>query len=76
MRKVDVSWLQAQMRGLGAELRHRDAGQLTEIYTSLRWRPAKQAIYALNRLWFQRVRRPGPAMGNILVFEKLTSQTL
>jgi ubiquinone/menaquinone biosynthesis C-methylase UbiE len=74
VRKVDVSWLEAQMRGLGAELRDRHAGQLTEIYTSLPWLPAKRAIYALNRLWFQRVRRPGPAMGNILVFEKASAR--
>ena len=26
------------------------------------------------RLWFQRVRRPGPAMGNILVFEKASGR--
>jgi ubiquinone/menaquinone biosynthesis C-methylase UbiE len=73
VRKVDMRWLIAEVARLGADLCAREAGQFTELYTSLPWRPAKRAIYALNQLWFNKIRRAESAMGNILVFEKRRS---
>lgn len=70
VRKTNMGWLRATMSRLGAPLKHRQAAQFTELYTSLPWRPARKAVVAFNALWFRRVRQAGLAMGNILVFEK------
>ncbi len=70
VRKTRMDWLVDEMAKHGAVLRHRQAGQFTEVYTSLPWRPAKRAVYAFNRWWFRVVRSPAWALGNILVFEK------
>jgi SAM-dependent methyltransferase len=69
-RQTDMTWLARHAAGLGLRLRTRMAGQFSEIYTLLPWRPARTAVHALNHLWFRWVRLPGPAFGNILMFQK------
>lgn len=66
----DIAWLVGRFRELGLALRTRVAGQLSESYVRVDSTPAKQAIHSVNRLWFKYVRWAGPALGNILVFER------
>lgn len=69
-RQTDMGWLVAEGERLGLRLKSRSAGQLTELYALAPWRPVRQAIHAVNNAWFRYVRLPGPAFGNILIFEK------
>lgn len=70
VRKTNMQWLIHYLNQLGAMLICREAGQFTEIYSVLPWRPARRVIYAWNYWWFEAIRHPGPALGNILIFEK------
>lgn len=69
-RHADIAWLVAEMASHGLRLRLRRAAQLSEIYAEPRLRRLERGVHALNSLWFDRVRRPGPAIGNLLVFER------
>ena len=68
---------QASMSGLvrafavrGVTLVTRRAGEFTELYTMIRWKPARRVVNWFNSIWFRRFRLPGPAFGNLLVFRK------
>jgi hypothetical protein len=41
-----------------------------EIYARVRWPWLRAVIHAVNNAWFSHVTAPGPAVGNILVFNK------
>jgi ubiquinone/menaquinone biosynthesis C-methylase UbiE len=69
-RHADLGWLVAEMASHGLSLRVRRAAQLSELYTRVRVPALASAIHALNTTWFRRVRWPGPALGNLLVFER------
>lgn len=69
-RQTDIGWLVAEADRLGLRLEHRVPGQFSELYVLAPWMPLKRLIHGFNDLWFRRVRRPGPAFGNILVFAK------
>lgn len=73
VRKTNIDWLVDFLAKRGARLAARHAGQLTELYTSLRPRALKRIVYRANRTWFDKGRSPGLALGNILVFEKSAS---
>jgi len=70
VRKTDIDWLVAFLAKRDARLTARHSGQLTEMYTSLRFRALKRIVYRANTAWFDSDGRPGLALGNILVFEK------
>jgi SAM-dependent methyltransferase len=70
VRKTNIDWLVGFLAKHDARLATRHAGQMTEIFTSLRPRALKRVVYRLNRTWFDRGGSPGLALGNILVFEK------
>ena len=69
-READVGWLVEEFARNGLVLMERRAGQLTELYTRTRARAMRTAIHALNRVWFERIRLPGPAFGNLLILRK------
>jgi 2-polyprenyl-3-methyl-5-hydroxy-6-metoxy-1,4-benzoquinol methylase len=69
VRKTDVGALIARCERTGLSLKGRIAGEFTQIYTRLPGKILKRAVYAFNRAYFRRG-FPGPALGNILVFEK------
>ena len=69
-RQVDMAWFIAEFDRLGLRLKTRIPGQFSELYAILPWGPARTAIHLLNHAWFHWIRRPGPAFGNILMFEK------
>lgn len=70
-RQTDVRWLIAECDRLGLRLKVREAGQFSELYVAVPWRPVKRFIHAVNTLWFRYIRLARPAFGNILIFEKL-----
>lgn len=69
-RETDIPWLISRCRQLGLASKQRRAGQFTEAYTRVPTRPLKKLVHLFNRFWFRLVRRPGPAFGNLLVFQK------
>ena len=69
-RQTDVASFVAMCDRLGLRLQTRIAGQFTELYALMPWRWLRRAIHGWNNAWFQYVQRPGPAYGNILIFEK------
>jgi hypothetical protein len=54
----------------GARLVSRRAGQFSELFTVLPWKPARSLVHAVNSLWFRWPALAGPAFGNLLVFRK------
>jgi hypothetical protein len=69
-RETDIPWLISRCRQLGLTPKQRRAGQFTEAYTRVPTRPLKKLVHLFNRFWFSAIRRPGPAFGNLLVFQK------
>jgi hypothetical protein len=45
-------------------------GQLSELYSYIPVARLAEMVHALNRVWFERVGRAGPAVGNVLLFQK------
>jgi hypothetical protein len=70
-RHADIGWLTRAFEQRGAKLVEHRAGQFSELFTRFKSKPMRRAIHAFNSLWFRRIRRPGPAFGNILVFRKV-----
>jgi ubiquinone/menaquinone biosynthesis C-methylase UbiE len=68
-RQANISWLIDRFRAGGLVLDKRVAGQFSESYT--RVPPAmKKLVHQFNRVWFERIKWSGPALGNILIFRK------
>ncbi len=72
-RQADIPWLIAEFRRHGLELVERRAGQFTEIYVLLPWKPLRMLVHAINNFWFRWVRLAGPAYGNLLVLQRTTA---
>lgn len=69
-RQTNMPWLIQECHRLGLNIKARMAGQFTELYVAVPWRPVKKLIHMFNNFWFEHVGWAGPAFGNILVFEK------
>ena len=69
-RQADIPWLVAEFEKHGLKLVQRRAGQFTEIYMIVPWKPVRLLIHVFNNLWFRLVRSAGVSYGNILVFER------
>ncbi len=69
-RETDIGWYIAECQRQGLALDARLPGQLSEIYVVTPWRFVRTLIHWTNRVWFQRIRRPGPAVANMLFFKK------
>jgi 2-polyprenyl-3-methyl-5-hydroxy-6-metoxy-1,4-benzoquinol methylase len=70
-RQADIPWLIAEFERHGLRLRERRAGQFTEIYMVLPWRPLRTLVHAFNNFWFRALPSfAGGAYGNILVFDR------
>jgi SAM-dependent methyltransferase len=73
-RQTDMPAFIAHCEGVGLGVKGRIAGQLTELYTLAPWRWMRRMIHGINAFWFRFVRLPGPAFGNIVMFEKRASR--
>lgn len=71
-RQSDVPRLVAEFEKGGLKLVSRRAGQFTEIYTRLPWKPIRDLVHGWNHFWFRWVCWGGAAFGNILTFVKPT----
>jgi SAM-dependent methyltransferase len=69
-RECDMRWLVQRLRALGLTLRKRVAGQFSESHVRVGSRAAKRFIHGVNGLWFTHIGWAGPALGNILIFER------
>jgi ubiquinone/menaquinone biosynthesis C-methylase UbiE len=69
-RQADVSWLIRSFEASGLKLNSRVAGQFSESYTRASAESFKNLVHRFNNFWFQQIKWPGPAFGNILLFHK------
>lgn len=69
-RQADIEWLIRSFEEHGLALERRIAGQFSEAYAMVSASPLKKLIHRLNLLWFEHVRLPRPAYGNILILQK------
>jgi ubiquinone/menaquinone biosynthesis C-methylase UbiE len=69
-RHANMKWLIVRFRDNGFTVRKRCAGQFTELYTKVSSHYLKNLIQRFNRFWFNVIRIPQPAFGNILILEK------
>ena len=69
-RQASIRWLIESFGREGLRLRSRTAGEFTDVYTRIGSAPVRRAIHRFDELWFTRIRRAGPAVGNILIFER------
>ena len=70
VRKTNMRFLESLLEKHGLRQVNRFAGQFTEAYTSMPWHPFKRLICRFNEWYFKYVGAPGPAVGNIVIFEK------
>lgn len=69
-RQADIGWLVREFERHGLKLEERRAGQFTEIFTVVPWRPVRLLIHAFNNAWFRAVRWSGLSFGVLLVFRR------
>jgi ubiquinone/menaquinone biosynthesis C-methylase UbiE len=69
-RRADIPWYIAEFERHGLKLIERRAGQFTEIYTVVPWKPVRALIHAFNNFWFRFIRWGGPSFGNIMVLQR------
>ncbi|MEW8052176.1 MAG: class I SAM-dependent methyltransferase [Candidatus Thiodiazotropha sp.] len=69
-RQANIDWLIKEFEKYGMELQTRRAGQFTELYWVVPTTVLKKLIHLVNKIWFKNIKSPGPAFGNILIFQK------
>ena len=70
LRSVKITWLVHEFQELGCTLVEHRAGQFSIFYTIVRYGLIYKLIQWLNTLWFNRIKNPYFASGNILIFKK------
>ena len=70
VRWTDIIWLVREFKGNGAGLHRRLAGQFSEAYSFLPGNLFKKIVHWKNKIYFNFIRIPQLAFGNILVFRK------
>lgn len=70
VRDTSIPWLIHAFAQEGCSLRRRIARQFTEHYVKFSNPLIIWMIHRFNKAWFRYVRLPGPAFGNIIIFEK------
>ncbi len=69
-RKADIGWTILAFEAHGTSCIGRYAGEFTEWYAETNRPLLRKLVHAFNRIWYSWIRAPGPAVANILVFEK------
>jgi SAM-dependent methyltransferase len=67
--QFNIGELERQLQLRGLKLTHRIVGEFSEIQRRVRG-PLRAMLLRLNNLWFRMRFPPGPAVTNLLVFEK------
>jgi ubiquinone/menaquinone biosynthesis C-methylase UbiE len=71
-RQADIPWLIREFEKHGLKLQKRRAGQFSEIYMILPFKPLRWLVHVFNNVWYRLVRAGGPSYGNLLVFRRPT----
>ena len=69
-RQTNVRWLKNRLKDSGFIIKKHVAGQFTELYTKISSPLLRHIIHRFNRFWFNYVRIPYIAFGNILIVQK------
>ncbi len=69
-RDVNPRWLIAELVRCGFRLVSRQAGEWTQSYTVIPWRPVRWLIHRGNAVWYRSVRIPYSAQGQLFVFRR------
>jgi 2-polyprenyl-3-methyl-5-hydroxy-6-metoxy-1,4-benzoquinol methylase len=69
-RHADIDWLVREASRRGLRLERRMPGQFSELYANMPRQWLADVVQGVNRVWFERVRMPGLAVANVLVFHK------
>jgi len=70
-REARIPWLVQNLKGHGFAMRRRMAGAFIERETSVPTKFLRGWLRAFNLAWFKYIRLPQPAMGNLLIFQKV-----
>lgn len=76
VRKANIQALTSFCDDIMLRLDERFAGEFTQIYPRLPGKLLKRIAYAFNRAYFKHVGAPGPALSNILIFEKIAARPM
>jgi 2-polyprenyl-3-methyl-5-hydroxy-6-metoxy-1,4-benzoquinol methylase len=72
-RETRIPWLVETLKGHGFTVRRRMAGAFIERETAVPTKFLRRWLRAFNLAWFRYIRLPQPAMGNLLIFQKVES---
>lgn len=70
VRSTNIKWLMEKFSFHGCNLEVRRAGEFTDLYTVVSSSLLRRWIHKFNTFWFKSIRRPGLALGNILILKK------
>ncbi|BDD87612.1 class I SAM-dependent methyltransferase [Desulfofustis limnaeus] len=70
-RQTNAKWLVLEFEKHGMKLVNRNAGQFTELYWLVNTKFIKKIIHIFNNIWFEFIKIPSPAFGNIFIFKKI-----
>lgn len=70
-RQANIKWLVDEFLKHRMALEKHVAGQFSELYWLVPSVFFKKMIYMFNDFWFRSLRMPGPAFGNIVIFQKM-----
>jgi len=74
VRYSNNAWFINEFKSHGLTLRIHIAGQFSELYTLTSSKLLASLIYSFNSFYFRHIKSPGPAFGNIFIFEKARQQ--
>lgn len=72
-RQARISWLITRLADHGFIVRKRMAGVFSERYAAIPTKVFKRWLHKFNLAWFTYVRWPQPAIGNLLLFQKISA---
>ncbi len=73
-RSTNISWLIKRMNKEKMVVVNHVAGEFTSSYGFTSSVLMKKIIHSFNNFWFKFVKLPQPAMGNIIIFQKLNTR--
>jgi|SRR3990167_8370500 len=69
-RETNMQWLIERLKSKQLTVIKRVAGQFTEVYIKVSSPLLKYLIHSFNNFWFQYIKIPYPAFGNLLILQK------
>ncbi len=69
-RHTNMDWLHRELAHHDLSVRTHIASQFFQVYVKFRPGALQQGIHWFNRIWFEKIRRPGPSFGNMIIAAK------